>query len=265
MIDKIDKTLYSIINKRRTITAFVNQNVSEQIKEDVNIFIKKKIILLFPHSKIELFMVPGIDGTVNILGFSDNSIEGNLNLGMALQQLDLFLNKKELGSYRFAFEKNKTAEIVELSPSLHYLATLTFGHKRFPLQINTQDLKKAVYIPIRKPIHEVSNNINLAENKDLKSVLENMRLTPSMANHQPWFFELTMRNSKVYNRINIYIEKKSLLHKWLYETLHKIDIGGLILHGLLSLQKFGYNTSFVLDFKSLKGKYDKVGYISFSK
>lgn len=142
--------------------------------------------------------------------------EGYLeNAGFLLQQMDLYLSAKGIGSCWLGMAK-PPRELLKTADGLEFVIMLAFGLPDEPLHRRTSEEFK------RKSIKEITDIENGEE------LLDSVRLAPSASNGQPWFFFGTIQEI-IACRI-----KRNFMTSAVYERLNRVDMGIALCHLYLS-------------------------------
>ncbi len=153
-----------------------------------------------------------------MLAYSEQK-EGYLeNIGFMLQQLDLYLSARGLGSCWLGMAK--PAERSEGDKT--YVIMLAFG--------KTDSAHRQLSEFLRKPASEVYSGED--------SRLEAARLAPSATNSQNWFFEAKD------GKIDVYQKKLNPAKALVLDKMNRIDMGIALCHLYLATQREGKEFSF---------------------
>lgn len=224
--------LYQAIFKRKSIRKYDLSALEEDVLLEVFDYVSKlqpidesiKTEMQFvSHKDIHNFLP--IKAPHYVVAFSERK-EGYLtNIGFMLQQMDLFLSSKGIGSCWQGIPR-PTAKVIQ-SSSLEFIIVMAFGRTHEPLYRNSiNDFK-------RKPVNQIGT---LMENR----LIEAIRLAPSATNSQPWFF---WGNGHV---IHAYCVKTSYLKALIYKKMNQIDMGIALCHLWLAAQYSGRKVTFYL-------------------
>jgi nitroreductase len=147
-----------------------------------------------------------------------------MNAGFLLQQIDLYLSAKGIGSCWLGMAK-PSKQVTEPKGDLEFIIMIAFG--------GTGELvhRTDTSVFIRRSISAISQIDGAGE------LLEPVRLAPSASNSQPWFF------SGSPEEIDVSREKPGFLKAPLYERMNQIDIGIALCHLWLSLEHRGKTAS----------------------
>ncbi len=162
------------------------------------------------------------------LCFYGDKTDGNLmNAGYLLQQVDLFLSDKGIGSCWLGLAK-PNRDIPAQRNGLDFTIMLAVGNASEPLH------RQSIAEFRRKSPSEISNIAGSV------LLLEPVRLAPSASNTQTWFFSGSLKEIIV-NRSRLNLIKAAL-----YGKMNQIDIGIALCHLWLSLEHQGKTA--VVDF-----------------
>lgn len=204
--------LYESIFKRKSVRKYdltpLDENTLLEIKEYVY-----SLKPLYKDIKTEIRIVPK-DG-VNILlpikaphyfVMTSENKEGYLtNGGYMLQQMDLFLSAKGIGSCYLGMAMPTKA--TKKGSELDSVMVLAFGSPAEAVyRTDISEFK-------RKSLLEITNIINNDQ------LLEAARLAPSATNSQPWYF--TGKNDV----IHLYCIKNNIVKALVYDKMNKVDMG----------------------------------------
>ncbi|MCX7614487.1 MAG: nitroreductase [Clostridiales bacterium] len=148
-----------------------------------------------------------------------------MNAGFILQQVNLYLSARGLGSCWLGMAKPLKQKTV-MKNDMEFVIMLAFGNANEPLH-RTNPLEFR-----RKSLAAISSSSF--------DFLEPVRLAPSAVNSQPWFF------SENKDEIVVSREKLNALKAPLYGRVNQIDIGIAVCHLWLSLEH--RNKSILFDF-----------------
>ena len=129
-----------------------------------------------------------------------------MNAGFLLQQIDLYLSANGLGSCWLGVAK-PSKQVPAMKNGLEFVIMLAFGaanepvHRTSPDEFNRKSLSTICSIP------------------SVDQLLEPVRIAPSAANSQPWFF------SGSEERITVSREKLNLIRGAIYNNMNQIDVG----------------------------------------
>lgn len=147
-----------------------------------------------------------------------------MNAGYVMQQVTLFLSVKNIGSCWLGVTKpNKGVPLK--SNGLDFIIMLAFGNATEPVHRNSITEFR------RKSLPEITNI------QGIDRMLESVRLAPSAANMQAWFFGGNQ------NEIIVSHAKLNLIKAAIYGKMIQIDTGIALCHLWLSLAQQGKTMS----------------------
>jgi Nitroreductase len=163
-----------------------------------------------------------------------------INAGYLMQQISLYMTAKGLGSCYMGAARPKKAGIEGMEQD--YVITLAFGEGEHEVYRPADKAKRLPMEDIAVYKTEVSKNV--------KTLIQAARLSPSSMNSQPWGFV-------VYdNRIHIFCRKNMFLMEIMNEMKY-IDIGICLSHLLVAAEELW------IDVKTVR--MDNISNISFKK
>jgi len=198
-----------IIRKRKSVRKYDAAPLTESELQSVREKIEN-LRPLYPEIKFSVEIANKTRGLFGIkaphyLLFTSEEKEGAYeNIGFIGQQMDLFFSASGIGSCWLGASKPEDAAL-----KLPFVICMAFGKPAEPLHRGISDFK-------RKPLEAIS------EGDDER--LEAARLAPSAVNAQNWHF--IAENEK----IHCYRIKTNHPLGFIYEKLHKIDMGIAICH-----------------------------------
>lgn len=191
------------------------------------------VVPLYPDIKTEfIFAAPGdvksllpVRAPHYIVAFSE--LKGGYlpNIGYMLQQMDLYLSARGLGSCWLGIPR-PTKAIRSGSPH-EFVIIMSFGRGLLPVHRESRDEFK------RKPLTAIRDNPALDE------LLEAVRLAPSATNSQPWFFTGTEQE------IHAYCVVTNPIKALIYKKMNQIDMGIALYHLELAAWQQGKTIHFV--------------------
>ena len=222
----LKEEIYQSIYKRKSIRKYKEEKLSGEELKEITDFLKQTKEL-YPEINYEAKIVnsESVKSLLPIkaphyLQFFSEEKEGYLlNAGFILQQLDLYLSSKGLGSCWFGMAKPKKEIIAE--SDLEYVITLVFGkpeEKEASQRDSIEDFD-------RKPLSEIK------EGNQHYDLLEAARLAPSATNGQPWYFIAES------DQIHLYQLEPNFIKKFFYEKMNKIDMGIALAHLWLAAEE----------------------------
>lgn len=235
-----NRELYETIFKRKSIRNYDLTPLDQKTLDEISEYIQS-LTPLYDDLEVELKIIPGSEVKTRIMKkaphymavFSQNrevsqNKEGYLtNVGFMLQQMDLFLSARGLGSCWQGIPK-PTKEVLK-SSDLEFVILMAFGEAKEPVH------RKSVSEFKRKSLQDISDVSGVDE------LMEAARLAPSAGNSQPWFF------SGNENVINVYSTKSGFIRSLLVKKYLPIDVGIAIYHLKLAAEYSGKNAEIVFD------------------
>ena len=225
------KALHEAIYKRKSVRKYAEEPLEKKILDEISAFIKTTKPL-FENVNVEIKIVQkdemgkffAIKAPQYILVSSEKKEGYLLNVGFMLQQIDLYLSSKGLGSCWLGVAKPK--KYFKLDKNMDYVIALAFGK---PLEsVHRERLSEF----IRKPIDQICHV------KD-NSFIEAARLAPSATNSQNWYFTGTG------DMIHAYRLRLNPIKALIYERLNKIDMGIAFCHIWLAAGQQGREVVFL--------------------
>ncbi len=208
--------LYETIFQRKSVRKYEDKPIEESILNEITDF-ASKVRVLFEDIKYEIKILDRSKVTNNwspkyVAFYSEKKMGYLYNAGYIMQQLDLFIQSKGLGSCWLGFTKPNMPK-----QKYGYVIMIAFGYPQDKTIREQKDFK-------RKKIQD----IGVFEDE---SLLEAVRLAPSAVNSQPWHIE---QDDNVFD---FYQNKKGIKGITLGFNWNKIDMGIAILHFDLALKK----------------------------
>lgn len=213
--------LYNAIRARRSARRYVLEPLTPQIVYMVQAALKSvEPIDASIRTELRFYLDGAVKGYTpyGIAAFTEDSRQGWINAGYALEQMDLWFAANGLGSCWLG-RKRRPGSTPE---GLTYAASVCFG------------------LPLSRPRTRISQfrRKKLDEITDIDNpglVLETVRLAPSAANRQPWYFTGTNEN------ILLSTKKRRKTHR-----LTDIDVGIALLYIDLTAEHMGDTAVFTL-------------------
>ena len=244
--------LYPAIFQRKSIRNFtptpLDENTLKEISEQLN-----NLKPLYENKKIDFKILSTKDVNQRMMkkaphylaAFCEVTDGYKTNLGFMMQQMDLFMSAKGIGSCWQGIPS--VTKEVQKSTDLKFTILIAFGKAREPLyRSDISEFK-------RKSYSEISSNT------EIPKIIEAARLAPSATNNQPWFFTGNR------NIIHAYIGKPGLLKKILTGKYPPIDIGIALCHLNIAARHFNKKTSFVFDETAAKNPPNNTEYVASMK
>lgn len=244
----LKEELYQAIYKRKSIRKYQEKKLSQKELTEIKNFLNEAEVL-DPEIKFEAKIVnsEGVKSLLPIKSphylqfFSEEKGDHLLNAGFILQQLDLYLSARDLGSCWFGMAKPKKEIIAE--SDLEYVITLVFGR---PAEASLRD---SIEDFDRKPLSEIK------EGENHYDLLEAVRLAPSATNGQPWYF------ISEEDEIHLYQLEPNFIKKFFYEKMNRIDMGIALAHLWLAAEEHNKDFKFEKLAKSPK-KVENYNYLA---
>lgn len=229
-----NKELYETIFKRKSIRNYdlttLGQNTLKEISDHLQSLtpmyedIEVELKIISPELVKRRFMKKA----PHYIAVFSEAKEGYLtNVGFMLQQMDLYLSAKGLGSCWLGIPQ-PTKELLK-SSDMEFIIFLSFGKPTAPLH------RKSVSEFKRKSLEEISDVA------DAEELLKAARLAPSAGNSQPWFF------TGEENIIHVYSIKPGFIRGLLSGKFIPIDVGIAFYHLKLAAEYLGKKTEIVFD------------------
>lgn len=225
---------YRTIFRRKSVRNYDSSNLSpETLQEIENCLLN--LTPLYPDIKTEFKIVSGDQIKTRmmkrsphyILAFSEKK-EGHLvNVGYMLQQMDLYLSGRGIGTCWQGIPQPKKEALA--TSSLDYDILLTMGKPQEAL--HREDVQEFR----RKPLTEITD-INGADD-----LLEPVRLAPSATNSQPWYINGTPE------LMHFYCRKPGRLKSRLVGRFNQMDMGIALYHLKLSAEHLQKKVEFFKD------------------
>ena len=166
-----------------------------------------------------------------LVAYSEEKEGYNENIGFIMQQIDLYLQSKGIGSCWIGLGKADSAYIDNNDSKLKFVIMMTLGYPNEEF---------------RKDISEFKRN-KLSEISDLEDErLEVARLAPSSINNQPWYFVHEE------NKIHTYVARRNIFYKRAIENLLLIDTGIALAH-IYVANKDNFKFYKEMEIKEIKG------------
>jgi nitroreductase len=226
--------LYQAIFRRKSVRNYDSSNLSLETLQEMEDCLSS-LTPLYPDIKTEFKIVPGDQIKTRmmkrspryILAFSEKK-EGNLvNVGYMLQQMDLYLSWRGIGTCWQGIPQPKKEALA--TSSLNYDILLTMGKPQEVLY------REDVGEFRRKPLKEITD-ITGADD-----LLEPVRLAPSSTNSQPWYITGTKE------LMHFYCRKPGRLKSLFVGRFNQMDMGIALYHLKLSAEHFKKKVEFFKD------------------
>lgn len=239
--------LKEIIYYRKSVRKYEETLVDGQARAEIEEFFKS-VKPLYPEigvraeiltrDKVRAWFTPW--SFPQALAIFSEEKEGYLeNVGFILQQMDLYLQSRGIGSCWLGMGKLNERSKTEEKDGLKYIIMLAFGHPAGEIKRGISDFK-------RKALSEISD---VEDGR-----LECARLAPSSVNSQPWYFT---HEGEI---LRLYCSRQGLVKTLALGQLNRIDTGIALAHLFVeNPQTFRFFKE--ENAKELKG-YDYVGSFS---
>ena len=181
----------------------------------------EKVKPLYSGIKYSIEIVQKTKGLFNVkapqyLVFGSEEKEGAFeNIGFIGQQLDLYFSASGIGACWLGASKPQEKE----DSALPSVICMSIGTPAQPLHRDASEFK-------RKPLSEISEGFDAR--------LEAARLAPSAVNAQNWYF------IAVDGKIRCYRKKSKSLLAFMYDKMHRIDMGIAVCHIAQESENFNF-------------------------
>lgn len=207
-------TLYETIFKRRSVRTYEDSAISDEVLTKIKTYLSEIKQLDGQQARFEV--VESKDIGINkapycIMAFCEDTPKAYINVGFCLQEMDLFIQSINLGSFWFGMAKPKEKKE-------DFVILLAFGKTDVPFRKSQEEFK-------RLEVDKISNVDNAAAKA--------ARLAPSAVNSQPWQFRFES------DKVLINYFGRGLLKAVLKKKFSKIDIGIAAKHMELALESEG--------------------------
>ena len=220
-MQKLDASLYPSMFTRQSTRTHSGKTLPEEVLAKIKEYIEN-LVPMDTTVGYKFTVEPQNDATYRVNAFYDGTLYGNINVGFMLQQLDLYLQTQNIGSLWVGMSGKPKGW--EAHKPLEYSICLVFGSPKGKVRrVSGSGFK-------RKPITDVISDAGLQD------VFEPVRLAPSAANRQPWFFDAISDK-----RIHAYCVQQPFLLERIFKKLNQIDMGIVLLHAALALQHVGFD------------------------
>lgn len=149
-----------------------------------------------------------------------------MNVGFVLQQIDLYLSAKGIGSCWLGLAK-PSSQVSKQKNGLDFVIMLAFGNSEGP--ISRADMLEFK----RKELKQITTI------KGIDHLLNPVRLAPSATNSQPWFF------TGDENEIHLHRIRLSMIKAPIYDKMNQIDMGIAACHLYLSALEHNKHIQFI--------------------
>ncbi|NTW71479.1 MAG: nitroreductase [Eubacteriaceae bacterium] len=223
--------LYEAIYKRKSVRRYDLEPLNLSLLEEISSYMQS-IPPFFPEIKTEMRIFEQADVRILLpikaphflLFYSENKDGYLMNAGYMLEQLDLYLSSRGIGSCYLGMAQPK--KNAKKSSSLECVMILAFGIPVEPAHRSSLSEFKRKSLP------------QITDIQDNGPLLEAVRLSPSATNSQPWFFT---GNPYI---LHAYCIKLNLIKAAAYEKMNKIDMGIAICHLELAARHLGKTVTY---------------------
>lgn len=229
--------LKDIIFKRKSIRKYKKESLSIEDINDINLFINNlKPLYEDINVKFEIVNKKKVKSIFNwlseeiIIAYSEDKEGCYENIGFMMQQLDLYLQSKGLGSCWIGLGKLDSVPLEIKNNNMKFIIMMTVGYPNEEFRNSSLDFK-------RNKLEEISDKID--------ERLEVARLAPSSINNQPWYFVHDE------NKIHMYIACRNVFFKRAMESLLLIDGGIALAHLYVANPNFKFFKE--VEIKVIKG------------
>lgn len=223
----INQELYQNIYKRKSIRRYDLTPLPESVLMEVKAFAESAVPLIDDIKYEFTYLSAGdvknllpIKAPHYICLYSEAKPNYLMNAGYLLQQIDLYLSHKALGSCWLGMAK-PSKQVALQQNGLDFVIMLAFGAPNEPVHRERPDDFK------RKLTQEMSS----VTGHD--ALVEAVRLAPSASNSQPWFVSGTPEG------LILSRERLNMLRGALYGKMNQIDIGIALLHLDMAVRHHG--------------------------
>lgn len=227
--------LYNAVFHRRSIRKYDMTPLPPDVLSDIKKYVTN-VKPLIPTIKTEFSYITynnvknlfPIKAPHYICIYSERAKHYLMNAGFKLQQIDLFLSSRGLGSCWLGMAKPARGLSLKID-GMDFVIMLAFGKPAEMLH------RASVSEFTRKSQGEISN-LNGASD-----ILNAIRLAPSATNSQPWFFTGNKDKMQI-SRI-----KLGSIRALVFDKLNQIDIGIALCHLYIAAGMKGQNVDFFYD------------------
>lgn len=240
--------LYPTIFRRKSVRKYKTNPLNPETINEIESQIKdlkpfhediKTDFMILSHEEVNQRMMK--KAPHYIAAFSEDKKGYQTNIGYMLQQMDLYLSHKGLGTCWQGIPS--ITKTVRERTDLKFVILMAFG------EADEQLYRSDVSEFKRKSFQEISSNQEATE------IIEAARMAPSATNSQPWFFT---GDEKV---IHAYMAQPGLIKRLFAGKYPPIDMGIAIYHLRLAGEHFGYKLSLVEDEEARKNSPENKEYV----
>ena len=240
--------LYDAIFKRKSIRKYDTTDLATETLSEIKAY-ASTVTRLIPEIKIE-FLFLETEEVSNLLPikaphylciYSESKAGYLMNAGFILQEMDLYLSSKDIGSCWLGMGKpNK--KVPANVHGLDFVIMMAFGGTPEPVH------RSSISEFRRKELIDMTLFDKASTQNALTQIFEAVRISPSATNSQPWFFSCYSLDNGTFE-IVVSREKLGIIKAALYDKMNQIDIGICLRHLELSAKNAG--KEFSIDFKPL--------------
>lgn len=223
--------MFDTIFSRKSIRNFYQERIEWEVIEDILKY-ADSLPMLFPDNKVEFKLVSNIEKKQGFSGplaikapyyiciSSEKSENYLLNAGYLMQQLNLYIESKGLGTC-FLGAANPGRSL-KSTMKYDYVIALAFGKSKEPVFRDPSEAKRLSENELVVYKEEVS--------ADIRKLIEAARYAPSSLNNQPWRFVVYK------NRIHVFTRKNPVIAKPL-DRMKMIDMGIMLANLLIAAEE----------------------------
>lgn len=239
--------MFDVIFTRKSIRNFLQEKIEWEVIADILEF-ANKLPMLMEEISVEFKLVSNIEKNQGFHGplavkapyyiciSSEVKEDYLLNAGYLMQQLNLYIESKGLGSCFMGYAS--PGKGLKATMKYEYVLALAFGKTNQPLYRDSSLAK-------RLPEQEIVVYKEVAS-PDIKQILNAARLAPSSYNIQPWRFVVYK------NRIHVFSKKNALIAKAL-DNSKMVDMGIMLANLLLAAEELWVDIS-ITKLENIKSK-----------
>lgn len=230
--------MFETIFSRRSIRNYIHEKLEWETIADILEY-ANNIPLLFHGIAVEYKLVSNIEAKQGfhspfavkapyyICISSEIKEDYLLNAGYLLQQLNLYIESKGLGTCYAGLGPGKS---LKATMKYDYVVALAFGKTSEPIFRDCSEAKRLPETEVVVYKEDVT--------ADMKQLLTAARLAPSSYNNQPWRFVVYK------NRIHVFTRKNSLMSK-LLDYNKMIDMGIMLANLLLASEELWMDATLI--------------------
>lgn len=224
---------YRALFRRKSVRSYDPSTLTPETLQEIEDELDK-LIPLYPDIETEFRVVPGDQIKTRmmkrsphyLLAFSEKKEGHRVNVGFMLQQMDLYLSSRGIGTCWQGIPQPKKEALA--TSSLDYQILLTMGKPQEALHREVQEFK-------RKSLTEITDI------PGVEDLLEPVRLAPSSTNSQPWYITGTPE------LMHFYCRQPGRLKSLLVGRFNEFDMGIALYHLKLAAEHSGKKVEFLKD------------------